>query len=252
MAYVGKARALLDLGRPADAAAVASPTNVPTTFVYEFGYSNTTNFTNLFASSTSPNSFFSSLTVRDRAGQNGLPYLSEPDPRVATIAVGQFSPMYVPAKYATPASPVGLASGVEARLIEAEAALAANNSAWLTMLNALRTNGTYTVTLGDTTWNAGSAGVSDLRPLTDPGSDSARVTLLFRERAYWLFVTGHRLGDLRRLIRQYQRQPAFVLTTGTLTNGLNTYAYSLKPNFEPPLAERQGNPKYTGCFNRDA
>ena len=29
--------------------------------------------------------------------------------------------------------------------------------------------------------------------------------MLFRERAFWMYLTGHRLGDMRRLIRQYGR-----------------------------------------------
>jgi len=40
--------------------------------------------------------------------------------------------------------------------------------------------------------------------LQDPGGDSAHVALLFAERGYWLFATGHRQGDLRRLVRQYE------------------------------------------------
>ena len=45
----------------------------------------------------------------------------------------------------------------------------------------------------------------ELAPLTDPGTQAARVDLLFRERAFWMFGTGHRLGDMRRLVRQYSR-----------------------------------------------
>ena len=40
-------------------------------------------------------------------------------------------------------------------------------------------------------------------PLTDPGDAKGRVALLFQERAEWLYLTGHRQGDLRRLLRQY-------------------------------------------------
>jgi hypothetical protein len=46
------------------------------------------------------------------------------------------------------------------------------------------------------------AGAS-LAPLTDPGTADARRDLLFRERGLWLFMTGHRLGDLRRLVANY-------------------------------------------------
>ena len=52
-------------------------------------------------------------------------------------------------------------------------------------------------------------------PLTDPGDLDARVDLLFRERAFWLFLSGRRLGDLRRLIEHYGRDPESVFPTGT-------------------------------------
>lgn len=82
----------------------------------------------------------------------------------------------------------------------------------LTDLNTLRTSGSFTVdTLAggviDTTWALGTgqvpAQVSGFAPLTDPGTDAERVSLLFRERAFWLYGTGSRLGDMRRLITRY-------------------------------------------------
>ena len=45
-----------------------------------------------------------------------------------------------------------------------------------------------------------------LDPLPTPGNRDAAVDQLFSERAFWLFATGHRLGDMRRLIRQYGRE----------------------------------------------
>ena len=82
-------------------------------------------------------------------------------------------------------SPSILTTGAEARLIEAEAALASGDVAtWLGKLNTLRA----------------TAITPAMSPLTDPGSTDARVDLLFRERAFWLFLTGHRFGDLRRLM----------------------------------------------------
>jgi hypothetical protein len=111
-----------------------------------------------------------------------------------------------------------LASGVEARLIEAEAALQAGDPAtWLATLNALRTDGTFDVTPmspPDTMWHAGGAAAAGLAPLADPGTAGGRVDLLFRERAFWLYLTGYRQGDLRRLIRQYGRTPDQVYPTG--------------------------------------
>ncbi len=57
------------------------------------------------------------------------------------------------------------------------------------------------------------------RTLTDPGTDPARVDLIFRERAFWLFSTGHRVGDMRRLIKFYNRPAESVFPTGAWHKG---------------------------------
>jgi starch-binding outer membrane protein, SusD/RagB family len=126
-----------------------------------------------------------------------------------------------------------VASGIEARLIEAEAALQGGDvPAWLATLNHLREG----IGLADT---------------TDPGSAAARVNLLFRERAFWLYLTAHRQGDLRRLLRQYPgRSPDDVYPSGFYQGGSGTYGHEIV--VPVPESERQLNPKYTGCFNRGA
>jgi hypothetical protein len=140
-----------------------------------------------------------------------------------------------PAQYAINGfSPFTVANGIEARLIEAEAQLQPVNAPsgpWLATLNALRA----TVGLSDT---------------TDPGTATARVSLLFRERAYWLFLTGHRQGDLRRLIRQYGRNQDQVYPTGPyLAPGTGLYGTDVTTVI--PLSEYV-NPFFHGCLNRDA
>ena len=50
--------------------------------------------------------------------------------------------------------------------------------------------------------------------LVDPGTQLGRENLLFSERALWLYATGTRLGDMRRLIGQYGRTQSTVLPTG--------------------------------------
>ena len=95
------------------------------------------------------------------------------------------------------ANPTTIASGIEARMIEAEAALRTNDvTTFLAKLNDARATKT------------------GLAPLTDPGTQDERVSLLFRERAFWMFGTGHRLGDMRRLVRQYNRTSTSVFPTG--------------------------------------
>ena len=54
------------------------------------------------------------------------------------------------------------------------------------------------------------------------GVAAGRVDLLFRERAFNLFLTGHRVGDLRRLMYQYGRAPETVLPTGPYQDGIRT------------------------------
>ena len=58
-----------------------------------------------------------------------------------------------------------------------------------------------------------------LAPLVDPVTPAARVDLLFRERAFWLWGTGQRLGDLRRLINQYTRLADDVFPSGIYHKG---------------------------------
>jgi len=87
--------------------------------------------------------------------------------------------------------------------------------------------------------------VPGLAPLSDPGTAAQRVDLQFRERAFWLFLSGHRQGDLRRLIRQYGRGAESVFPTGPWVAGLQ---YGTDVTF--PTGE-QFNPNYTTCLDRN-
>lgn len=223
LALIGRGRTLLNLGRFDEAAAAVA--TVPTEFVYhaEFG------------DAAQQNSTFSGVQldagVADRQGTNGLDYVTGADPRVPTqfrnIADDGVTQMYGFTPYATTASPIVVASGREARLIEAEAALRAGDApGWLGALNALRAGFTPA-----------------LAPLVDPSDEAARVDLMFRERAFWLFLTAHRLGDLRRLITQYGRAPDAVFPTGTYKDGV---AYGSATYLALPT-EETFNPNFTGC-----
>jgi hypothetical protein len=83
-----------------------------------------------------------------------------------------------------------------------------------------------------------------------PTTQAAAVDMLFKERAYWLYLTGHRLGDMRRLIRQYSRTAATVFPIGNVRYrpGLT---YGSDVNLIIPFAERN-NPKFNGCVDRNA
>jgi hypothetical protein len=118
---------------------------------------------------------------------------------------------------------------VEARLIEAEAALRGGDAPGaLAILNALRLT------------------ISGLAPLPLAPTDAERVDQLFRERAFWLFATGHRHGDLRRLVRQYGRSAESVFPMGPYKAG---QTYGPETTFAPD-ASQVGNPAYTGCTSR--
>jgi hypothetical protein len=227
LARVGRARTLLQLARFDEAAQAAA--EVPDGFTYALSH-HASNALNLFRiPSGSPWDF----SAMDLEGGNGLDYDSSGDPRTLTqsTADGRRHPM----KYATTGdTPIVLASWIEARLIQAEAALQAGEASWLTILNQLRQTA-ITPALPDT---------------TDPTDPAARVNLLFRERAFWLYLTGHRLGDMRRLVRQYGRTQETVFPVGAYPGG--SFVYGGHVNAPIPAAERVGNPRFTGCLSRGA
>jgi starch-binding outer membrane protein, SusD/RagB family len=248
LATVGKARVLLDIARFADAAtAVAAvPTNF--TFNLEFGATSASGQVNIPWSYVNISSY---TGVGDRQGGttwfpgngNGLDFVSAKDPRVPTNLVGLgldgFTPRYNFSRFTGYGSPIALATGIEARLIQAEAALQANNndsaptgSGWLGTLNALRAT-------------AISPGMT---PLADPGNYAARVDLLFRERAFWMFLTTHRMADMRRLVRQYGRAADSVFPSGLWKDN---QPYGTEVNFIPPVSESI-NPNFKGCIDRKA
>jgi hypothetical protein len=239
-ASVAKGRALLDLGDVVHAdQAVAA---VPDTFAYRLPVA--------WGIYGAGYGLDSQWTVADREGSNGVPFSSSSDPRVSVIAKGTNPfgvPLFAPAKYPkSSVVPVVLASGVEARLIQAEAALRAGDQNWLTILNALRTDGT-----------------EGLHPLTDPAANplppgktafDVRLDLILQERAYWLFLTGHRQGDLRRVVRAtsaggYGRAQNVVYPSGPYYGGLGSYGSDV--NLPIPTAE-QRNPLFHGCIDRGA
>ena len=166
--------------------------------------------------------------------------MSAGDPRVLTVDTGEpgaidFGPDWVEQLiYSQPGSNTVLASGLEAQLIIAEAQLKAGNGAWVTTLNALRAG----------------AGIPALGTDSTTGApdDSTKVNTVFRERAFWLFLTGHRLEDLRRLVRQYHRDQAGVFPSANPT----AIGLSYGNNVDFPVSEdEQNNPNFHGCTNRN-
>ncbi len=243
-----KGRILLNLNRPADAAVAVA--GVLTSFKYQMLHSQTTNDNAIWTYNNTARRY----SVSTGEGTNGLDFATANDPRVPTCQGGDVVckaigvtltqrddksafPIYVQRIWAARDNPVTIAGGVEARLIEAEAAYKAANFALMVQkLNQARTEG-------------GVAGLA--ANLTDPGTDVARVNLVFRERAFWMFSTGHRVGDMRRLIKFYGRAAESVFPTGAWHKGGN---YGVDVNFPVPQAE-QNNPNLPAgqsCTDRAA
>lgn len=256
---VGRARALLGLGEFAEAARAVA--DVPDEYRYAIRYSGVRSirgldtdeqhFATIESYRTNPNQTFAwNLTVGDREGRNGLDYVSSGDPRTQTTATwgenGRYRRIFHPSKYPVDGSgAIVLASGIEARLVEAEAALREGRvESWLATLNHLRR----------TMWPTIEPAVSGPLPdLTDPGSDAARVDLLFRERAFWLFLTGQRQGDLRRLIRHYGRSQDEIYPVGPYPDPWKgDTQYGSDVDLPVPNSERISNPYYKGCIARGA
>ncbi|HKJ93850.1 MAG TPA: RagB/SusD family nutrient uptake outer membrane protein [Longimicrobiales bacterium] len=234
LARVGKARALLDLDSVSEAAAVASA--VPTDFTFDVRYD--ASVQDAWNAVWEFNNSEKRWSVAGGEGGNGLPYLTDNDPRTPTAASGTgFNgdvPHYDELKYTGAGSAMPLATGIEARLIEAEAALrSGDRTTFFQIHNALR------ATVG-------------LPALSDTGQTTDQlVTLHFRERAYWLWLTSHRLGDMRRLVRQYGRSIDSVFPTGLSPNGA---PFGTDVNLPIPFSE-QNNPKFKAaggkCLDRN-
>ncbi len=231
LAMVLKGRALLDLGQYAAAAAAVA--TVPSNFVYRFAHSESTGRQNngTWGLTVSVARFGVGLAGAPggREGINGLPFQSEgdltgaiKDPRVPNVRrnvlLGSGSGtgfdgatiQYVQQKYPLRTSDIVVADGVEARLIEAEAAYQAGDyPGALTILNNLRADATVATVRGY---------ASTLPALAAAATAAEQVDQIFKERAYWLFLTSHRLGDLRRLARTqaggYARGSENVFPTG--------------------------------------
>jgi hypothetical protein len=133
---------------------------------------------------------------------------------------------------------VDVVNGIDARMIEAEVALRTNNpTQWLAIHNALRAAPP----------KLGEIQPAAMAPLTDPGTEAARVNVHFREKAFWTFSRGQRLGDMRRLIRQYGRTEATVFPQGLHYKG---GSYGKDVNL-PITQPEENNPLFKGCTDRN-
>jgi hypothetical protein len=253
-ARVLKARAQLGLGQIAEAAATVSSPAIPANFSWDTQFSLTTRDNGLWSQAASQLRYTVADSLEGNARnllvKNAVPFFSARDPRVpASYRVSANNRDTTKAQDGktfvrvttlwNQTSSVAIASYLDAQLIVAEARLKAGDvTEWLSILNALR---------------ASPPKLSEVTPaalpaLTDPGTADARVNLQFREMAFWQFSRGHRLGDLRRLVRQYNRTPETTFPVGEHYRGGQ---YGPDVNLPVPQDE-QNNPNFTQCTDRKA
>jgi hypothetical protein len=255
-ARIGKARALLGVNKLAEAAALV--TAVPTTYTYDITHSVTGGSNAIWGQGASQRRYTVSDSLEGNARnilvKNVIPFFSLKDPRLPvkyTVSTkGDTTKSQDGFTYSRTTTLYGqltnaaIVNGIDARLVEAEAQLQLGTLAgWTAMnsiLNALRATPPK---VGEI-----QATAAQLPPLAPPTNAAEAETQFFREKAFWTFGRGQRLGDLRRLVRFYNHAPATVFPEGEHYRGGN---YGTDVNLPVPTDELT-NPNFTGCTNRDA
>lgn len=178
LARVGRARALLDVGRAGEAAGVAA--QVPDGFVHLATRSGASERRwNRVARVTHADFFYSvSPEYRD------LEFGGVADPRVTVVDADRLghdgvTAIFLPLKYDAVEDPIVMASGEEARLMEAEAAVEAGDvAAAVAIINGLHEEHGLPA-------YAGGTAAEVMQHIVD-------------ERRRTFFLDGHRLGDMLR------------------------------------------------------
>lgn len=254
-ALITRARILVDQGHYAEAAALVPASAVPSDYQYVWTTSTADNDDDngLWVL----NNYIARITVSDsfdivngavNVVANALPFASADDPRVPVASGDDVNPPVVAEDGTTEQfvqllfgrdGPIPVVSGIDARLIEAEAKLNASDiPGMMEILDDLRAAPPA----------IGAYQPSPMGTLDTPGSQEDAVSLFFREKAFWTFGRGQRLSDLRRLIRQYGRSQDEVFPTGAYVKG-GTYGSDV--NF-PVGDEELANPEFHGCTDRAA
>lgn len=243
---VTRGRIKVDLGDFAGGAAEVS--SVPTNFQYNFDYSITT-FDNewwVMGPSVKRYTAGDSTSV---AGQiiNAIPFARLNDPRVSVTNTGAPGEdnvtTFIQVNNWGRDDPIPPVSGIDARLIEAEAKLQSNDiNGMMTILNALRTSAQ----------TIGIFKIAAMSSLATPADQSSATDLFFREKALWQYERGWRMNDLRRLVRQYGRSQDKVFPSGDFTrNGTPSGTFGTEVAFPVPDQELN-NPNFHGCLDTKA
>ncbi|HEY2850417.1 MAG TPA: hypothetical protein VGI97_11105 [Gemmatimonadaceae bacterium] len=245
-ALVAHARAQLGINDiPGAATEVAG---IPTSFSYDLTFAPSSGDNILWSQPASSLRYSVGDTiVKTSAGSfvahASIPFGTTNDPRVptktGTTKAQDGSTFVVTTSIWQQSTTVSLVNGLDARLVEAEAFLAAGDIAnYLATLNALRAAPP----------KIGAIQPAPMPALTDPGTATARQAQLFSEKAYWTFGRGQRLSDMRRLERQYGWPDAQVFPTGTHYRGI---LYGTDVNLPVPQDELNNNPlSGNGCTDR--
>jgi hypothetical protein len=258
---VGLARTLLDKGDANGADAAVTTATVPTSFSYLIQHD--------LNSFRQQNGIYNALRnfkrygVPDKKGGVGLAWISTLDPRTPIVrnptlnfGFDKKTPQIDQLRYVDQKASTTVATGAEGRLINAEAALLRGDTVgFMTLLNALRASPPAYYLMGDSlSPSATGKPIPPMAALLTPTSSAAAVDLLFAERARWLWLTAHRLNDMRRLVRApairggYGRGVNTVFPNGPyFKNGLT---YGSDVNLPVPITE-QNNPNFVQCIDRN-
>jgi hypothetical protein len=248
---LAKARTLVNLALFDSAANVVQ--GIPTSYVYLITYSQTTQSNEWWQMSTSSKRYSVGDSVDPTGKQrilNSLPYYSAGDPRVKVKANPGVNGLDTKTPFTELTNwgredPIALVAGIDARLIEAEAQLRTQTPAGFAAMNKILND------LRAAPPKYGNLTIAPITPaLAVPATYDAAIDQFFREKAFWQFGRGIRMSDLRRLTRQYGRDPETVWPTGPF-QPLKGGAFGKNVAFPVPDAER-ANPNFKGCLDTKA
>lgn len=235
-ANVELGRMLIDSGDFAGAALVTDSLHVPNGFVFDQGYA--TSPTRVNNGVWEYNFNEGRFSVADSEGVVGLGYRTANDPRVSWADAGtqgfdHVTELFLQNKYPTRDASIPIASDIEARLIQAEAELAAGgaDAAFLGYINAARKDAATQLGVAVPAAGGVPAGMTPAQ-------------FLFQERAFGLWLTGHRLGDMRRELKPpYSMDVNSVFPNGAYPKG---GVYGKQVSMPIPIGEL-ANPNYKTC-----
>jgi starch-binding outer membrane protein, SusD/RagB family len=240
LAQIGAARALFDLGQvqaAADSAAAFSDAK------FNYTINGSTNSLRQNSGIWYYNVNFPSFSMGASKNTTGLPFATSGDPRTpATLgkaAGGEPGAFYISTYYTQggASSVTTLASYTEAQLMVAEGDIFAGNYAGaLTIMQALRAG-------SGLDWTSSDTAETNLHNLGG-GTAKQQMQQLLSERAYWMWVTGHRLGDWRRMLRAPYNAAPFSFATGDVYPTGGGLFNILE--FPTPLLTNP-NPNYKAC-----